>query len=253
MKYFKELSTYNTFSLKDANKIIGNISATKKYLSEMIKSGYANKIRKDLYTCFDVALNEDCANKFQIASSINQNSYISYHSAFEFYGFYNQLYYTIQVSSNKRFTPFEYNDYSYECYLNDISIQIDVIQGVKVTSIERTIIDSINILGKVMDIEELIKCLDLIGLVKENKLLEILDAYNKEILYRKAGYILSFYKDEFKLSDSFFNICLLKGITSNRGFLVNNDKDNLVFDSKWGLYVYRDLKNITNKGGNLDV
>lgn len=253
MKYFKELSAYNTFSLKDANKIIGNISATKKYLSEMIKSGYANKIRKDLYTCFDVALNEDCANKFQIASSINQNSYISYHSAFEFYGFYNQLYYTIQVSSNKRFTPFEYNDYSYECYLNDISIQIDVIQGVKVTSIERTIIDSINILGKVMDIEELIKCLDLIGLVKENKLLEILDAYNKEILYRKAGYILSFYKDEFKLSDSFFNICLLKGITSNRGFLVNNDKDNLVFDSKWGLYVYRDLKNITNKGGNLDV
>lgn len=253
MKYFKELSNFNTFSLSDASKIIGNLPATKKYLSEMVKSGYVNKIRKDLYTCYDVALNQDCANRFQIASSINQNSYISYHSAFEFYGFYNQMYYEIQVSSNKRFSHFEHDGYSYECYLNDINIQIDTIQEAKVTSIERTIVDSINKLGKVMDIEELLKCLDLVHLVSENKLLEILNAYNKEVLYRKAGYILSFYKDEFKLSDSFFNTCLSKGISSNRGYLVNNDKVNLIYDSKWGLYVYPNLKSINSKGEILDV
>ena len=200
-----------------------------------------------------VKLNEDCANKFQIASSINQNSYISYHSAFEFYGYYNQIFNIIQVSSNKRFTPFEYNGYSYECYLNDIPLQIDFIQGVKVTSIERTIVDSINMLGKVMGIEELIKCLDLVHLAKENKLLEILNAYHKEILYRKVGYILSFYKDDFNLSDSFFATCLSKGIPWNRGSLVNNDKNNLVFDSTWGLYVYPDLKNINSKERNIDV
>ncbi len=253
MKYLKELSSYNTFSLKDASKIIGNLPATKKYLSEMVKSGYINKIRKDLYTCYDFALNEDCANKYQIASSINQNSYISYHSAFEFYGFYNQLFNQIQVSTNKRFSPFEYGDYFYECYLNNINIQIDIIQETRVTSIERTIVDSINMLGKVMDIEELIKCLDLIHLVKENKLLEVLNAYRKEVLYRKVGYILSFYKDEFKLSDSFFNICLSRGVISNRGSLINKDKESLIFDSKWGLYVYPNLKNINNKGGDLDV
>ncbi len=253
MKYFKELCDFNTFSLHDASKIIGNLPATKKYLSEMVKSGYVNKIRKDLYTCYDVALNQDCANRFQIASSINQNSYISYHSAFEFYGFYNQVYYEIQVSSNKRFTHFEYDGYSFECYLNDINIQIDIIQGVKVTSIERTIVDSINMLGKVMDIEEFIKCIDLVHLINENKILEVLNAYNKEVLYRKVGYILSFYKDEFNLGESFFNTCLSKGITSNRGYLVNSDKDNLLFDSKWGLYVYQNIRNINSKGGNLDV
>ncbi len=253
MKYFKELSNCYTFSLRDATKIIGNLPAAKKYLSEMVKSGYVNKIRKDLYTCYDVALNQDCANKFQIASSINQNSYISYHSAFEFYGFYNQMYYEIQVSSNKRFSPFEYDGYSYECYLNDICVQIDTIQGVKVTSIERAIIDSINMLGKVLDMEELIKCLDLVHLVNEHKLLEILNVYEKEVLYRKVGYILSFYKDEFKLSESFFETCLSKGIISNRGCLVNNDKDNLIFNSEWGLYVYPNLKDIYSKGGNLDV
>ncbi len=85
MKHFKELSGFNTFSLNDARKIVGNLPATKKYLSEMVKLGYVNKIRKNLYTCCDVALNQDCANRFQIASSLNRNSYISYHSAFEFY------------------------------------------------------------------------------------------------------------------------------------------------------------------------
>ena len=104
-----------------------------------------------------------------------------------------------------------------------------------------------------MDIEELVKCLDLVHLVDEKKFIEILNAYNKEVLYRKVGYILSYYKDDFKLSDSFFDECLSKGIVSNRGFLVNTDKDNLVFDSKWGLYVYQNLKTINDKGGNLDV
>lgn len=253
MKYFKELSQFNTFTLSDASKIIGNLPATKKYLSSMINSGYVKKIRRNLYTCYDVALSEDCANRFQIASSINKNSYISYHSAFEFYGYYNQVFYTIQVSSCKRFAPFDYDGYSYECYLNDISIQIDNIKGAKVTSIERTIIDSINMLGKVMDIEELVKCLDLVHFVNEEKLIEVLKAYNKEVLYRKVGYILYYYKDEFKLSNSFFGLCISKGLLSNHGSLVNNDKDNLVYDSKWGLYVYNDFRKLANKGGNIDV
>lgn len=103
-----------------------------------------------------------------------------------------------------------------------------------------------------MDIEELVKCLDLVHLVSEAKLTEILDAYHKEILYRKTGYILSFYKKEFNLSDSFFNYCLSKGAISNRGTLYGDNK-YLTYISKWGLYAYPDLKILTNKGGSLDV
>ncbi len=252
MKYFKELSQFNTFTINDARKIIGNLPATKKYIKSMVVSGYIHKIRKNLYTCYDVGLSEDYANRFQIGSGINDNSYISYHSAFEFYGFYNQIYSEIQVSSNKRFTPFEYNGYSYICYANDIDIQIDTIQDVKITSLERTIVDSINMLGKVMDIEELIKCLDLVRFVDESKIMEMLGAYHKEVLYRKVGCVLSFYKSDLKLSDSFFESCLSKGVVSNHGKIVNDD-DNLVYDPTWGLYTYRDLRNISNKGGNLDV
>lgn len=66
------------------------------------------------------------------------------------------------------------------------------------------------------------------------------------MLYLKTGYI--FCKDEFKLTNAFFEMCLSRGIPTNGGFLVNNDKDNLVYDSKWGLYVYPNLRNVSNKG-----
>lgn len=253
MKYLKELLKFDTFTLSDAINIIESESASKKYLSEMINKGYIKKIKKNLYTCFNYAQLEDCANKFQIASNINDNSYISYHSAFEFYGFYYQMYNNIYVSTDKRFKNFEYNDFIYECNVNNICQQIEFLKGVKVTSLERTIIDSINMLGKIVDINELINCLELVHTVNEDNLIEMLNIYNKEVLYRKVGYILSLFKEEFKLSDSFFNLCKTKGIIKNKSYLINNNRLNNIYDSNWGLYVYKDLKNINNKGGNLDV
>ena len=252
MKYLKELSQLYTFTINEASKIIGNIPATKKYIKSMVTSGYIHKIRKNLYTCLDLSSNDDYADRFQIASTINKNSYVAYHSAFEFYGFYNHVYNRMQVATDKKFTPFDYDGYSYDCYLNDIDIQIETIKHSRVTTIERTIIDSINLLGKVMDAEELVKCLDLISFVDESRLIEMLKAYDKEVLYRKVGYILSFYKEEFRLSDSFFDLCMKKGVISNNGSLMNHDKSSLVYDSKWGLYVFPNIRHISYKGGDIE-
>lgn len=85
------------------------------------------------------------------------------------------------------------------------------------------------------------------------KILQVLGVYDKEVLYRKVGYILSYYKDELKLSELFFDTCLFKSKSIKWEYLVNNDKDNLLFDSKWGLYVYINLYNIDDKVRNQDV
>ena len=253
MKYLKELSRFSTFTIADATKIIGKAPAAKKYIKSLVNSGYARRIKKDLYTCRDVALNEDCANRFQIASGINEDSYVSYHSAFEFYGFYNQEFSDVQVSSSKKFASFDYDGYTYACYPSHSDIQVDAMQGAKVTSIERTIVDSINMLGKVMDAEELVKCLDLVVLVDQAKLIEVLEIYDKEVLYRKVGYILSFYKDDLRLTDAFFELCLSKGVVANHGCLVRNSKNDLSYNAKWGLEAYPDLRKLASKGGDIDV
>ena len=171
MKYYPVLAPMGVFSLNEAIRLVGNEENTKKYLASMIKNEQVRRIKKNLYSIIDPITNDDSMSRFVIASHINSNSFISLHSAFEFYGFYNQSYFDVQVMSSKRFTDFEYNDYRYRFFLSNNSYQIDLIQGVKVTSIERTIVDSINLLGKSMDIEELVKCISLIHHLNEDKII----------------------------------------------------------------------------------
>lgn len=253
MKHYQQLATIPVFTLQDAKEITKNKKITSRAMNSMVQSGSVHRIRQNLYTCVNFATGDDYASKFQIASKINQDSFISYHSAFEFYGFYNQIFYDIQVCSTKRFSIFSYNDYQYKWYQTKTLSQVKMIQGVKVVTIERAIVDSIHMLGKVIDTEELVKCLDLIHRIDETKILEMLSIYNQERLYRKVGYVLSHYADELHISKNFFNICKEKGVLSNKGYLVENDKKNLTFDSAWGLYTYGDLKNLSYKGGDLDV
>lgn len=108
-------------------------------------------------------------------------------------------------------------------------------------------------LGKVVDTEELLKCISLVHYIEEKKILKMLEVYGKEILYRKVGYILSYFQKDFLLSDAFFKICKEKGIPSNKGVLVRNDKTSLVFNSEWGLYTYKDLGKLVYKGGEADA
>lgn len=253
MKFYQDLAAIPAFTLLEASEIIGNKTLTPKNLNAMVKEGSVHRIRRNLYTCVDFSTGDDYANRFEIASKIVGDSFISFHSAFEFYGFYNQSYFDVQVCSTKRFMEFEYDGYNYRSYLTNTLEQVDVIQGVRVASIERTIVDSINMLGKVMDVEELVKCLDLIHRVKEEKILEMLAIYDKEILYRKVGYILSFYKKEFSLSASLFEECKKRGVLSNKGYLVHKEKDYLIFNAEWGLYSYENLRKLTSKGGEVDV
>lgn len=250
MKDYQKLLQIPVFTLNEANETLGKFNVSN-LLNRFIKDGSIKRIKKNLYTCFNFANGDDVANKFQIASKITNDSFVSYHSAFEFYGFYNQVSYEVQVSSSIRFLPFEYDDNTYKCFLTNNLNQVVSLRGVRVTTIERTIVDSINMLGKVMDAEELVKCLDLVMLVDEDKILDVLNSYNKEILYRKVGYVLSFYKDEYELSDNFFKVCKEKGIPSNKGSLLN--EKGLKFISKWGIYAYEDLRSLASKGGELDV
>ena len=236
MKYYQILAPMGIFSFNEAVNLINSEENTKKYLSNMIKKGQVRRIKKNLYSIIDPVTNDDSMNRFVIASHISDNSFICLHTAFEFYGLYNQNYYDVQVMSHKRFTEFNYGDYRYRCFLSNNSIQVDSIQGVKVTSIERTIVDSINLLGKSMDIEELVKCIELIHHVNEKKIEEMLEYYDKDLLYRKVGYVLSYFKKELNLSDDFFNFCKGKSNELNYGYLSHSEIKKLKFIKEWGIY-----------------
>ena len=253
MKYYKKLAQIGIFTIDDVIRVTGNRYKAEKTIASLLKSEDIHRIKRNLYTAVNPLTLEDFSNRFIIASNISAFSFVSYHSAFEFYGFYNQVFYEVQVASTKKFKPFTYDEYDYMCFETNTLKQVDIIQETKVVTIERAIVDSINMLGKVMDVEELVKCIDLIHRVDEEKVKEMLLEYDKEILYRKVGYFLSFYKEDLNISEGFFNFCKVHSKRSNVGSISSNEIKKLEYINEWGLYAYKDLRIIANKGGNIDV
>ena len=104
-----------------------------------------------------------------------------------------------------------------------------------------------------MDAEELVKCLSLVHRVNEVKIQQMRLEYDKDLLYRKVGYVLSFFKKDLNLSDGLFTFCKNKSNVLNYGHLVYGSAQDLEFIKEWGIYAFKDLKGLVGKGGDLDA
>jgi len=97
----------------------------------------------------------------------------------------------------------------------------------------------------VAGLEELLRCIELIPSVRENKLLSYLNAYGKQVLYQKAGYILRHFQRALSLSDAFFDLCA-GHIGKSTRYLTGNAGGS--YNGEWRLMVPADLMKLTNKG-----
>ena len=171
---YKELSEKVIFNFDEAYTVFKNKATTYSALRRLIQKGLLRKIRNDLYSCVNPMTQEIFANKFQIASSINKDSYLSHYSAFEVYGFTNQVYNVVYVSSSIHFNDFEFEGIKYICVKTNKKFGVKEIEynyKIKVTDIERTIIDSIHYIDKISSLEEIINNIKMVKKINEEKLL----------------------------------------------------------------------------------
>jgi len=250
MKYYKELLELQCFTRTDVERITGNADTANSLLRNYQRKGYIESVKRNLYVAISIETGQTMPNRYRIASHITEGAYISHHSAFEYYGCANQVFYEVYVSGGKRFAPFEYDDVAYRYVAPRIDIGIvERPDGVRLTDIERTVLDSINDFEKISGLEELLRCLELIPRIDEEKMLEYLERYNKQILYQKVGYILSHFKSELRLSERFLEVCEHKVSKSVR-YLYNGIKfEKNTFDNHWQLYVPNNLLQILSQGG----
>ena len=241
MKYYTQLKELRIFTYNDAVKFMKSRDNATLVLRNMIKKGIIKRVKKDLYVVKEFFENNNKA-KYIIGSYINDFSFISYHSALEYYELETSSLRKLQVSSPYRFYDLAFEGYDY-CYCRSkILCQVDIIDDIKVTSIERTIIDCINTIGKEISLNELTNCLEKIDCLNEEKLKEVLLAYNKDTLYKKAGYYLAFFKDQLNLSNEFFDFCKMNTNDKNKTFFVSRKDEDLVYISEWSLYAYKNIR-----------
>jgi predicted transcriptional regulator of viral defense system len=250
-KYLEEFHQLKIFQKKDVLSLIPENNASKELLRRYKKTRLIAQIRRDLYTVTDLANKASLATKYEIASRITPSSYLAYHAALEYHGLANQVFYEIYVSSDERFNNFEYEGISYTYCESKISLGVvnppmDPI--VKVTDLERTVVDCIDSIRRSGGLEELVMCFSLITYLKEEQLLKYLNKYQKQVLYQKAGFILSYFQNEMKLSDNFFNECRTR-IGGSIRYLTDRYESNTYF-KEWKLYAPENILSFLEQGGN---
>lgn len=247
MERYKELAALRCFTHKDMVQVAGSESAAVWQIKNYLQKGYIERVRRDLYAVISMETGQAIPNRYQIASHVADDACVSHHSAFEYYGYGNQVFYDVYFTTEKRVRPFSYDGINY-CPLigqgNAGVIETDT--GVRVTSLERTVIDSIADFEKIGGLEELLRCLLLIPTLDPNKLLAALELYNRSQLYQKTGYILEALKDELSLPEHFFTQCE-KRSSASKTYLFEKQSD-FVLHNRWKLFAPKELKAIVDKG-----
>ena len=254
MKYYEEFVKLGCFTFEEAAALVGNNNATLQLLRDYVKKNHISKVRKGLYVALSMVDSEPVANKFVIASKLSDSATVSHHSAFEYYGYANQVSYEVTVSSKSRFNPFEFNGIGYERTAPNISHGISHnTDGVTVTDIERTVLDSINDFENNMGFEELIQCITAIPILNEEKMLRYLEEYDKCFLYQKTGYIFSMLQSEFGISDSFLKTCKMKSGNSSRYLIKGTQGRQTDYNNYWHLTMPKNYWQNIISGGDEDA
>jgi len=254
IKYLEKIHESRIFRKKDIVALKTDENAAKELLRRYKRKQLISQIRRDLYAATDFATKAPLVSKFEVASQINDSAHLAYHSALEYYGLANQVFYEMVVASNQRFNDFEYNGIRY--FYAESKINIGVVNPrtdslIKITDLERTIIDCIDRIDLSGGLEELVQCFSLITYVNENKLIDYLSVFDKQFLYQKAGFILGYFQNEMKLNKHFFDYCKSKTGKSTR-YLTNSNESDTYFN-EWRLCAPQNILSFLEQGGSVYV
>ena len=234
---YEKLLALECFDLHEAAEIYGNENSAKSAIFLLKKKGKIKSVKRNLYVIISLETHEPVSSPFEIASHITKSAYVSHHSAFEYYGLTNQVYNDIYVSSDERFNPFEFDGRTYRYISSKCGDGIVSSSKLRVTDIERTLIDSIKDFSKIGGLEELTNCISMITLINENKVLDYLGEYNNGFLYKKTGYLIMNSDISGKFSKRFYDLCREKGQNSVRYLYEELKNEESSYEKEWKLFV----------------
>jgi predicted transcriptional regulator of viral defense system len=249
--YLEEFHNRKLFRFKEIATLIGNENTAKDLLHNYKKKKLLCQIRRDLYAVTDLATKECAATKFEIGSNITSSSYISYHTALEYHGIAHQQFYDLYVSSEGRFTNFKFNEINYLHCASPIKSGVyspNLDSLIKVTDIERTMIDCIDRIDRAGGLEELIHSISLTTYLNEDKLKQYTDEFSKVFLYQKVGFILSYFQQQAQISDHFILHCK-KHIGKSVRYLTTREESRLFF-KEWNLCAPENILSYLEQGGD---
>ena len=242
MKILPKLFSHQ--ELKGTYKTASDFSV---FVYRAIKKGNIKQIKKGLYALINPSTGFIFANKFQIASHLFTDAYFSYHEALEYYGLANQSFTsTFNYLTKSHARDLEFDDILYKAKkaTNNLFI-LDRIkeEDIRVVSLERAIVDSIDCLSLAGGLEEVEYSLINCPVLNTKDIISLLKAYNKNFLYQKVGYLFEKHFGN-KYSKEFYNECLKH--TKESVLYLNCNIGESKLNAKWKLMIKKE-KEIPNE------
>ena len=229
------------FSYEDVKDMYPNVNGFYSFLKRSIKSGNIKQVKKGLYTLVDQSTGRIYATKFQIASKLFDDSYFSYHDALEYYGLATQSFVSqFTYISHVRVNPIDFDDIVYSSKVSTCDLEIvDHVKenGVRVVSLERAIIDSIDNYHLGGGLEEVELALDSCRKLNLDVIEKLLKYYDKAFLYQKVGYLFEKHFGS-EIPALFYKMCLSK--IGNKKMYLDCVPGRTKLISKWKLFIKDD-------------
>lgn len=226
------------FTYEDVKDLYPNANGFYSFLKRSLKSGNIKQIKKGLYALVDPSTGRIYASKFQIASKLFVDSYFSYHDALEYYGLATQSFVSrLTYLTHVRVNPIEFEDVVYYSKVSKCELEIvDHIKenGVRVVSLERAIVDSIDNYHLGGGLEEVEFALDSCRKLDIKIIETLLKYYDKAFLYQKVGYLFEKHFGS-EVPASFYKFCLSKIGTKKMYLDCTPGRTKLI--SKWNLII----------------
>lgn len=240
------------FRKSDIVNLLGDKRRAEVLLLTYQKRGYIQKIRRDLYCVLNLATGLPEVSRYEVACAIRPDAYIAYHTALEYHGLAHQFWYDVQVATTRPFVHFEHADCEFLPVLTKTNYGIEeprFDRGVRVSNIERTIVDCIVRMDLAGGAEEFLHCIEGIKMLRTTEIINVLQAYNTQVTYQKVGCVLELLQLPIEDLNHVLQLC-----RNNAGAVVNfltNREESTVYQCKWKLYVPECL--ITQSTTSYDV
>ena len=226
------------FCYEDVKDLFPSKTAFKFYVFRNYKKEKLLKIKNGLYVTKQSKLNGQPYDKYQIASHLFSNSFISSYEALIYYNFFNNdLGQTFTYYSRNRVNPLRFDGITYISKKAISTSQVAFLsdKNIRIVSLERAIVDFVDNYNKIdypdiaiyQIIDALKKCKD----INSAKIIEMLKLHNTKFLYKKIGYLF----EKSSKNKEVINFCQ-KYVGETIYYFVSS-KEKAVYCPRWKLMV----------------
>jgi predicted transcriptional regulator of viral defense system len=257
MSVIEFLEQYPVFTQEEFRQFLisrgtTNTNTQREILSYHLKKQHIIRIRRSLFARVPISAHSNAeslpVDPYLLVGRISQDAVIAYQSAFDFHGVSYSLHHQYLYMSEHSIRDFKFSDAEFVCLpfpkelLKQNATNFEVIsadrQGmnIKVTSLERTIVDVLDRPNNTGGWEEIWQSAGHISILNLDKVIEYANLLNNATTIAKLGFFLEQFQQQFDVDEHILNYLETKKPSSTH-YLERNKREPGKLLKRWNLVV----------------